>query len=86
MHDNYLRHLEDLIDELTVQWFVDVSAVTGVIKLEEMCSCKYGKTNGTDFPSVIKMKFGVTCNLAPANYVQVIHSLLHTGILICVQR
>ena len=43
--------------------------MTGVITLVEMCSRKHHKTNGADFPPVIKMKFGVSYNLAPANYV-----------------
>lgn len=58
--------------------------MTGVINLFEMCSCKPHKINGTNFPPVIKMKFSVSHNLAPANYVQVIYSLLHAGRLICV--
>lgn len=58
--------------------------MTGVINSFEMCSGTPHKTNGTHFPSVIKMKFSVSHNLAPANYVQVIYTLLHAGRLICV--
>lgn len=57
--------------------------MTGVINSVEMCSRKTQKINGTNFPPVIKMKSGVSCNLAPANYAQVIYSLLNAGRLIC---
>lgn len=53
--------------------------MTGVINLAELCSCKPHKINRTDSPAVIKMKFGVSYNTAPANYAQVIYPLLRTG-------